>query len=226
MRKLLFLAALSPAVRWALAALAGVMVVVAVLLIMERPPPAFASVKSALGLQRVAAPKGPVPTKPICSQVIVPAGDCIPQHLANLPPDPGPAGMKTLEGIDSDKDGVRDDVQRFIVERYGESERAVAALMKVAKTAQLQMLSADTIDRDGAKKLGDQSMRDIACLNSSNEKLIGDRAVTKVALQVMNTPQRLEKAKKFDVLAAMRVYEIPNASASELCGYDPAKFAN
>jgi len=30
-----------------------------------------------------------------------------------LPPDPGEAGKQTLEGIDSDNDGVRDDVQRL-----------------------------------------------------------------------------------------------------------------
>jgi hypothetical protein len=31
-----------------------------------------------------------------------------------LPPDPGAAGRLTVEGIDSDEDGVRDDVQIFI----------------------------------------------------------------------------------------------------------------
>ena len=32
----------------------------------------------------------------------------------DLPPDPGEAGKKTIAGIDSDNDGVRDDVQRWI----------------------------------------------------------------------------------------------------------------
>jgi hypothetical protein len=31
-----------------------------------------------------------------------------------LPPDPGAAGKETIEGIDSDGDGVRDDIQRWI----------------------------------------------------------------------------------------------------------------
>ncbi|MCC7007893.1 MAG: hypothetical protein IT184_03680 [Acidobacteria bacterium] len=35
-----------------------------------------------------------------------------------LPPDPGEAGKQTLEGIDSDEDGVRDDIQRFIIINY------------------------------------------------------------------------------------------------------------
>jgi hypothetical protein len=35
-----------------------------------------------------------------------------------VPPDPGEAGKQTLEGIDSDNDGVHDDVQRWIVLTY------------------------------------------------------------------------------------------------------------
>lgn len=180
---------------------------------------------SALGLKSAIDKRVSI-SKPICSQVIVPVGDCIPQHLANLPPDPGPAGMLTLEGIDSDKDGVRDDLQRYIVEHYGHSERAVAALMLFAKTAQLQLLSADTVDREGAKKLGDQGMRAVACVGSADEKLIGDQAVTKVGIQLRNTPERLANMFKFELLAANQVYELPNESAPELCGFDPAKFAN
>jgi hypothetical protein len=38
-----------------------------------------------------------------------------------LPPDPGEAGKATLLGIDSDNDGVRDDVQRLIALRYPDS---------------------------------------------------------------------------------------------------------
>ena len=34
------------------------------------------------------------------------------------PPDPGEAGKETLEGIDSDGDGVRDDIQRYIELTY------------------------------------------------------------------------------------------------------------
>ena len=40
---------------------------------------------------------------------------------SKLPPDPGEGGKQTLAGIDSDKDGVRDDVQRWIVMSYPSS---------------------------------------------------------------------------------------------------------
>ena len=46
----------------------------------------------------------------------------------DLPPDPGEAGKTTLEGIDSDQDGIRDDIQRYIALTYLESQKTRAAL--------------------------------------------------------------------------------------------------
>ena len=47
---------------------------------------------------------------------------------SGLPPDPGEAGMATLEGIDSDQDGIRDDIQRYIALTYPDSQKTRAAL--------------------------------------------------------------------------------------------------
>ena len=54
---------------------------------------------------------------------------------ANLPPDPGDAGKQTLLGIDSDADGVRDDIQRHIWATYpGDGNVNVRkALTEIAK---------------------------------------------------------------------------------------------
>ncbi|OIP99199.1 MAG: hypothetical protein AUK35_07795 [Zetaproteobacteria bacterium CG2_30_46_52] len=60
--------------------------------------------------------------------------------FANLPPDPGAAGEATLEGIDSDGDGVRDDVQRWIVMSYPNSEKTRAALRQLAVDYQNSIL--------------------------------------------------------------------------------------
>lgn len=66
------------------------------------------------------------------------------QALVNaLPPDPGEAGKQTLEGIDSDRDGVRDDVQRYIVLNYLDSAKTRAALMQYAKAVQATLPEAD-----------------------------------------------------------------------------------
>lgn len=113
-------------------------------------------------------------SKPICGSPVNPnvaaPTDCIPQHLANLPTDPGKAGMDTLEGIDSDKDGLRDDVQRFITLNYGHSERAVQALRAVAKGVQQEILIGGDIAPDDAKALAEKiALRPVSCFVRSVE---------------------------------------------------------
>ena len=54
------------------------------------------------------------------------------QFPPGFPPDPGEAGRRTLEGIDSDHDGLRDDVQRWIYARFPNDERKRKALRQVA----------------------------------------------------------------------------------------------
>lgn len=67
------------------------------------------------------------------------AGDSL-----SLPPDPGEAGKATLEGIDSDGDGVRDDVQRWIAMAYPNSQKVRAALTQAALTMQTFLMSANS----------------------------------------------------------------------------------
>jgi hypothetical protein len=56
-----------------------------------------------------------------------------PDIFAGLPPDPGEAGKATLQGIDADSDGVRDDVQRFIKASYPNSLPQRRAATQYAK---------------------------------------------------------------------------------------------
>ena len=60
-------------------------------------------------------------------------------------PDPGPAGLTTLTGVDSDNDGVRDDVQRWINENYnaGASPNINAALKQSRGTFSRQLSTTD-----------------------------------------------------------------------------------
>lgn len=210
--------------RWLL--IAAAIAVVAVLGILSGGKVDSTALARTFGL-KVNADQRTARTKPICSQVIVPAGDCIPQHLADLPPDPGPEGMKTLAGIDSDNDGVRDDVQRYIALNYGHSERAVMSLREIAKGAQRQIMIANTINGGEAKQIAEEIMKRVDCFSRSVDKeIVYSGAVEKVITEVTNTPERYARKGKFEVLAANRVYELSNESTPALCGYDPAKLPN
>jgi hypothetical protein len=62
-----------------------------------------------------------------------------------LPPDPGDTGKQTLAGIDSDQDGVRDDVQRYIAYQFPASAIDRRALTQYAiATQQLLLQTTDS----------------------------------------------------------------------------------
>jgi hypothetical protein len=184
-------------------------------------------IQTALGLKPAAAPVAK--EKPICSQVIVPAGDCIPQHLAHLPPDPGPAGMKTLEGIDADRDGVRDDVQRFIFIEYGHSQRAVAALTGLAKSSLMQVKVGDSVTPDEAYAMVKDN-HIATCYSRSVDEEIRMNALKRIEQEITNTPERKARFWQFQKQVAnqnqgfmMPDFEEP---LEKLCGYDPAALPN
>ena len=76
----------------------------------------------------------------------------------NLPPDPGDAGRTTLLGIDSDSDGVRDDVQRAIATRYPSNKNSQLALSQLAKGIQEAFIA--------------QSANDANQLNDTFQKIV------------------------------------------------------
>lgn len=65
---------------------------------------------------------------------------------ANLPPDPGKEGEETLLGIDTDGDGVRDDIQRYIYFTYPDDEKLRLGLTFYA--IEFQGVLKDAEDRD------------------------------------------------------------------------------
>ena len=178
-----------------------------------------------LGIKPAATPVAK--QKPICSQVVVPAGDCIPQYLAHLPPDPGEAGKRTIEGIDSDGDGVRDDVQRFIAEHWGQSERAVKVLTKIAKAKQGAVQMGDSVTREEARVLVQPMLDAGACYALALDQSIWDTsALERVGKAVANTPERAERNHAFNYKAAHSVYPVNPGTTADVCGFDPAQFAN
>lgn len=60
-----------------------------------------------------------------------------------LPPDPGEAGKQTVLGIDSNENGVRDDVERYIVFANPQSEKTRMALTQYAKEEQKMLADAN-----------------------------------------------------------------------------------
>ena len=57
----------------------------------------------------------------------------------NIPPDPGEESDKTIEGVDANKNGIRDDVELAIFEKYPDSAKTRAALLQYALVLQMEL---------------------------------------------------------------------------------------
>ncbi len=68
--------------------------------------------------------------------------------LEELPPDPGEAGRQTLLGIDTDGDGLRDDIQRYIYFTYTDDNKLRLGLRQYA--TEFQGALADASNRTAA----------------------------------------------------------------------------
>ena len=80
----------------------------------------------------------------------------------NLPPDPGEAGKKTLLGIDTDGDGVRDDIQRYIYFTYPDDKKLRLGLTYYA--IEFQGVLKDANDREAAYVHANKMARHGECL--------------------------------------------------------------
>jgi hypothetical protein len=189
------------------------------------------AIAAAVGLTAPPQPAAAANAKPICALPVNPKVaapvDCIPQHLANLPPDPGQAGKLTIDGIDADKDGLRDDVQRWIAENWGHSQLAVKALTISAQQELLAVRYGDSLGKaETRKQFGPDSMRKSACTSDlETTEMLEGRAFEKVRLQVTNTPERWKRAREFDYMFANSILMGFEGTPTEACGFDPEALA-
>lgn len=132
-----------------------------------------------------------------------------------LPPDPGEVGKKTLAGIDSNYDGVRDDLEREIVYMYPQNEEVRKILR--AEVKKIQDVIATTGDHDHFKGLLESAFAFSNCYiykvfpvntyDPTNEQILWHMAV--------NTQAR-EKAKEANEAKATPFSSIAGGS-SESC---------
>ncbi|AXA90088.1 hypothetical protein [Massilia sp. YMA4] len=70
-----------------------------------------------------------------------------------LPPDPGDAGRATLAGIDSNANGVRDDLERHIARHFGDSEKVLRAVANAVIATQHGILADDADESAAAQAM-------------------------------------------------------------------------
>ena len=134
-----------------------------------------------------------------------------------LPPDPGESGKQTLLGIDSDDDGVRDDIQRYIHFTYSD-DKVRAALTEVAK--QYQSLLSSAADPDAAFNNATKMARHGECLDYIKGEEAAD-VLAALRAEVLNTRDRsIAYILYNDTLGGEIILGKPLADWKDSCAFD------
>ena len=116
--------------------------------------------------------------------------------LALLPPDPGRTSLDTLEGIDVNGDGVRDEVERALYDLHADSSHNRQILKLGAHAYQQVLLSSrtpDDLDDDAASAAVD---RYVGCLMDHSDLDAGTALATVRAL-MLNTDKRVAAYRQY-----------------------------
>ena len=141
--------------------------------------------------------------------------------FTNLPPDLGAVGKATLAGVDSDNDGVRDDVQRWIVMTYPNSQKTRSAFRQFAVDYQNAIL--DVTSKAVVRNNFISMQRSMACLQYVRTDFF-DIALSLKPV-VLNTAARSRAFLKGDNLLSGGVYKGISRGVQS-CNFNPDVMPN
>ncbi len=164
-----------------------------------------------------------IKSQPENGQPIIPSSITA-ETLAHLPPDPRPAGKATIQGIDSDGDGVRDDVQRYIALTYPNSAKTRAALTQVTKHEQKELLDANNKQTAIADLIGDDGSDCLYFIVGSDNV----RAIyNELEARILNTRDRSEASILFNQqIGGQGIGIAPIGERKSRCAFSPDTMEN
>jgi hypothetical protein len=86
----------------------------------------------------------------------------------NLPPDPGVDADKTVEGIDANTNGIRDDVELAVFKEYPNSAKTRAVLLQYALVLQME-LTLPILNTETATAVAEKDSTSYDCIGSISE---------------------------------------------------------
>jgi len=144
----------------------------------------------------------------------------------NLPPDPGPAGDETLEGVDTNDNGIRDDIERWIGLNYSDSEKTRQALTQTYYPFQNFMIHARAGDRDAVYNDMTAMQRAGECLDyirSDDAHIL----IEELRSRVVNTSDRVYAYRDSSrMLGGGSFPSAPFSKWNQSCTFNPDALAN
>lgn len=131
---------------------------------------------------------------------------------------------KTVAGVDSDNDGIRDDVQRWINEEFSAQPKVKMAMRQLAMGRQLDLLSVS--NKEQSIIASNKYLNDAICLSS----IVGIDQKSKLNRELdsklLNTKDRLYADNKANANFSGQAWDLPNTPEGKkaLCAFDPDSF--
>ncbi len=121
--------------------------------------------------------------------VAAPAGAPPQLTAATAPPaSPGAAGMATVAGIDTNANGVRDDMEPFLLQHFGKKPQVLRAMSNLIIGLQSTMTATTLMDASRAHSM---TLRATECLLAVKDQLTPDQSRDeKMIALLVNTPER------------------------------------
>jgi hypothetical protein len=142
-----------------------------------------------------------------------------------LPTDPGEAGDATLAGVDSDGDGVRDDIERYIALTYPASERTRTALRQAAEIVQTFIL--DAPDASTSIAYAEQRHDAIDCLIALLDIDEAQASYLNLEAEILNTLPRSRAYVRADAHLSGQVSDLtPESLKVYGCEFEPTTLEN
>jgi len=121
----------------------------------------------------------------------------------NLPPDPGVEADKTVQGIDANNNGIRDDVELAIFKEYPNSAKTRAVLLQYALALQMEAIQ-PMVNQETVTEVVREQSRAYDCVskilprvNLSQYMKEGDTLISFVKDKQLNTQARTDQRNNF-----------------------------
>lgn len=111
---------------------------------------------------------------------------------------------ETVLGIDSDRNGIRDDIQNYIEQSYKDPAQR-QAMLQYTRAAELLYFS-ETFDV--VKRSWPEYARSSACLRQAFGRDKWTKEAGEITAQLLNTPPRIEVYITYNRLAAGHIYDL------------------
>jgi len=132
------------------------------------------------------------------------------------PSAPDPAeNDATVAGVDSNSNGIRDDVERWIAQTYPTSAKMRAAMAQLALNSQKE-ITTPNLNRDTAYQIALEGMDATNCIGDM-ESTTGLRWDIKVYMaQMYNTRSRYSALMNFQNIMGSRAFRVPETNTCEI----------